>query len=93
MKIKVSLFFPFREELPEDRVEVELPEGAVAAQLVEALASRFPALRPRFFDAQGQIHRHISALVNGVSIQFKRGWSTPLADGDEVILLPPVGGG
>ncbi|MBC7318145.1 MoaD/ThiS family protein [Candidatus Bipolaricaulota bacterium] len=89
----MSLYFPFREELPENPVELELPEGAVASQVVEALVARFPLLRPRFYDAQGQIHRHISALVNGVSIQYKKGWSTPISEGDEVVLLPPVGGG
>jgi len=93
MKVRLSLYFPFREEIPENPVELDLPEGAVVSQAVEALVSRYPSLRPRFFDAQGQIHRHISALVNGVSIQFRRGWSTPLSDGAEVVLLPPVGGG
>ncbi len=93
MRVQVSLYFPFREELPENSLELVLPEGAVAGQVVEALVARFPQLRLRLYDAQGHIHRHISALVNGVSIQFKRGWSTPLADGDELVLLPPVGGG
>jgi len=93
MRVRVSLYFPFREEIPENPVELELPEGAVASQVVEALVARFPALRPRFYDQHGQIHRHISALVNGASIQFKRGWNTPIFDGDEVVLLPPVGGG
>jgi len=93
MRVRVRLYFPFREEVGEDPIELVVPEGAVAAQVVEALVARFPSLRPRFYDPQGQIHRHISALVNGTSIQFRRGWSTPVADGDEVILLPPVGGG
>ncbi len=93
MRVKVTLYFPFREELPTNPLELDLPEGATIAQAVEALATRFPSLRTRLYDAQGQVHRHISALVNGVSIQYKRGWSTPLAHGDEVVLLPPVGGG
>ncbi|MCS7216594.1 MAG: MoaD/ThiS family protein [Candidatus Bipolaricaulota bacterium] len=93
MRVKVSLYFPFREEIPENPLVLELPEGAEAAQAVAALVARYPSLRPRFYDAQGQIHRHISALVNGVSIQYRRGWATPLAEGDEVVLLPPVGGG
>ncbi len=93
MRVRVTLYFPFREELPENPLELELPQGAVAAQVVEALVARFPSLRLRFYDAQGQIQRHISALVNGISIQFQRGWSTPISESDEVVLLPPVGGG
>jgi len=93
MRVRVSLYFPFREEIPENPVVLELPEGAVVGQVVEALVARYPFLRPRLYDAQGQIHRHISALVNGTSIQFQRGWSTSLFEGAEVVLLPPVGGG
>ncbi|MGQ9700338.1 MAG: hypothetical protein ACUVQS_04685 [Candidatus Bipolaricaulaceae bacterium] len=47
----------------------------------------------RFYEAQGQIHRHISALVNGVPIQYQNGWATPLPQGAEIVLLPPGGGG
>ncbi len=93
MKVRVSLYFPFREEIPENPVVLELPHGAVVGQVVEALVSRYPSLRPRLYDAQGQIQRHISALVNGTSIQFQRGWDTPVREGDEIALLPPVGGG
>ncbi|MGB9861542.1 MAG: ubiquitin-like small modifier protein 1 [Candidatus Bipolaricaulaceae bacterium] len=93
MKVRISLYFPFREEIPENPVELEVPEGTVVGQVLEALVARYPGLRPRFFDPRGQIHRHISALVNGTSIQFRRGWSTPVGEGDEVVLLPPVGGG
>jgi molybdopterin converting factor small subunit len=93
MRARVTLYFPFREEIPEHPVELELPEGAVVRQVVEALVSRFPNLRLRFYDAQGHIHRHISALVNGVSIQFQHGWSTLLPQDAEVVLLPPLGGG
>ena len=48
MKVRLSLYFPFREEIPENPVELELPEGAVVGQAVEALVSRYPSLRPRF---------------------------------------------
>lgn len=93
MRVQVSLYFPFREELSENPIELEVPGGAKASQVVEALVARFPSLRPRLYDGKGQIHRHISALVNGVSIQYQNGWATSVPEGAEVVLLPPVSGG
>lgn len=93
MRVRVTLYFPFRDELPEDTIELDVPEGTKVSQVVEALVARFPFLRPRFYDAQGNIHRHISALVNGVSIQYQNGWATSVPQGAEIVLLPPVGGG
>lgn len=93
MKVKVAIYFPFREEVPEDPVVLNVPNGATVGQAVAALVARYPFLGPRLYDAHAQIHRHVSALVNGTSIQFKRGWDTALNDGDELTILPPVGGG
>ncbi len=93
MKVEVHLLFPFRQELGGHPLQLELPQGADVGQAVAQLVALYPQLRERMYDAQGRIARHISALVNGVSIQFKQGFATPLKDGDVLTLLPPVGGG
>lgn len=63
-----------------DELELELPVGSTAADLVSRLRSRsgLEGLPPEPALAVNQVH---SAL------------STPLSDGDEVALLPPVAGG
>jgi|GEM_PF-5966691 len=33
MKVRVNLYFPFRDEIPENPMVLELPEGAVVAKL------------------------------------------------------------
>jgi len=93
MKVSVKLYFPFRRELPEGAIELELPEGTDVGAAVAELVERYPVLRDKLYDAQGRLKRLVSALVNGTSIQFLQGFSTRLADGDELTLLPPVGGG
>jgi len=93
MRISVELFFPFRRELPEGRIELELPPGADVEAAITALVDRFPALKGKMYDAQGRLQRFVSALVNRTSIQYLQGYSTRLSDGDELTLLPPVGGG
>ncbi|MCD5407914.1 MoaD/ThiS family protein [Candidatus Bipolaricaulota bacterium] len=93
MRVKVNLYFPFRRELPPGDIVLELPEGANAGDAVAALVDRFPLLRDKLYDSRGSLKRLVSALVNGTSVQFLQGFSTPLSDGDELTLLPPVGGG
>ncbi|MBC7097889.1 MoaD/ThiS family protein [Candidatus Bipolaricaulota bacterium] len=93
MRISVELLFPFRRELPEGRIELELPPGADVEAAITALVDRFPTLKGRLYDAQGHLQRFVSALVNRTSVQSLQGYSTRLSDGDELTLLPPVGGG
>ncbi len=93
MKVEVHVFFPFRAEIGDGPILLDLPDGANVAQAVTALVERYPQLRERIFDPEGRVRRHVSALVNGTSIQFKQGFATALSDGDVLTLLPPVGGG
>lgn len=93
MRVEVHVYFPFREEIGDGPIALDLPSGADVAAAVASLVARYPQLRDRIYDAEGRIHRHVSALVSGTSIQFKQGFATPLTDGAVLTLLPPVGGG
>lgn len=93
MKVEVQVFFPFRAEIGDGLIVLDLPAGADIARAVNGLVDRYPHLRERILDPEGRIHRHVSALVNGRPVQFKQGFATLLADGDVLTLLPPVGGG
>ncbi|HAZ30094.1 TPA: molybdopterin synthase sulfur carrier subunit [Candidatus Acetothermia bacterium] len=93
MKVEVHVFFPFRAEIGEGTIALDLPTEADVAAAVAALVERYPLLRERIYGSNGRIRRHVSALVNGTSIQFKQGLATALTDGDVLTLLPPVGGG
>jgi len=81
MRVQVLYFAVFRERLRRDGEELELPGGARVGDAVAALAERHPvvaALRGRF-----------QVAVN----QAMAGDDQPLADGDELALIPPVAGG
>ncbi len=82
IRVKVRAFARLRELLGAGDFELELPDGATLVTLWETLR-----LRNRAIDALGASTRmarngRVAALLN-----------VALADGDEIALLPPVGGG
>jgi len=93
MKVRVEIAFSFKHEVDPAGVTLELPAGADVTAALRELSRRHPAVEPRLFGAAGEVHRHITLLVNGENVAFKKGCLTILRDGDRLTLLPPVGGG
>jgi molybdopterin synthase sulfur carrier subunit len=63
--------------------------GATVGGVLAALGAAHPGVGQRVLDDQGVLRRH----VNGESIRYLDGVETPVADGDEVWILPAVSGG
>jgi len=68
-------------------------EGATVRELVDDLASRYPGLRDALLGQDGQLNRYVQTYVNDEDVRFLGGIETPLADGDQVSILPAVAGG
>jgi molybdopterin converting factor subunit 1 len=81
MKVQVRLFAALREATGMAQMELDLPPQAKVQDLMDSLAEQYPALRPRL----GFVHAAVNRQY--VSVQAE------LRDGDEVALVPPVGGG
>ena len=81
MRVQVLYFAVVRERLGRDDETVELPAGATAADLMEALTRRHEAL--------AGLRGALKVAVNEVFAPLDH----PLADGDVVALIPPVAGG
>lgn len=82
MKVTVVAFASAREAIGESRVELELPGAATTVEaLGRELLGRWPALEP--------LWRRLALAVDG-SLATP---ATPVPDGAEVALLPPVSGG
>ena len=77
--VTVRLFAAFRELAGSSRVDAE---GSTVGEVVEALSARFG-------DRFAGVARVGSAVVDGERADA----STPLAEGQEMALLPPVSGG
>lgn len=93
MRVEIHVLFPFRAEIGGGPLALDIPREADIMTVVAVLVEQHPPLRRRIYGPNGRIGRHISALVNGASVQFKQGFATRLCEGDVVTLLPPLGGG
>jgi molybdopterin converting factor subunit 1 len=81
MEITIRYFAAAREAAGVESETLELPDGADVAAAREQAAGRHPALAP---------------LLPRCAVALNRSYATPqttLRDGDELALLPPVGGG
>ena len=81
MRITVLTFARLRELVGTGSQTIELPEGSTAQHLWTALAQRHGGI--------AELAESTRVAVNGRIVEFAQ----PLRQGDEVALLPPVGGG
>jgi MoaD family protein len=66
-------------------------EGATVADALADCVAREPRLASRIFRDDGSVW--VGIFVNGRNVRQGNGLETRLSDGDEIRLLPPIGGG
>ena len=81
MKVRVRLFAALREAVGRPEMELEMAPGATAEDAWQRLVTGTPALADR--------RKGLAASINRRYAPF----DSPLADGDEVVFIPPVSGG
>lgn len=70
--------------------EVTVSGGTVQEALAD-LCAQHPTLEVRLFDEDGQLRRHVLCVHNGRATRLAE--PEPLADGDQLAILPAVSGG
>jgi MoaD family protein len=68
-------------------------EGATVGEVLTSLFDLHGELRDRLSDGDGGVRRFVNVYVDGEDIRFGDGLQTPVADGQEVQILPAVAGG
>ena len=81
MKIQVQFFSRLRDLAGQSETEIEVPEGTTAADLLEMLYNRTPALRD--WD---------KSILIGSGVEFV-GRDYVLKPEDQISIMPPVQGG
>ena len=68
-------------------------EGRTVGEVVAVAASRYPELAPRLRDDDGKPYPYVSFYLNDEDIRFHGGFGAPVADGDELTIVPAIAGG
>ena len=68
-------------------------DGASIRTVVDSLVERHPALKGQLLTDEGDLNRFVNVYVNGQDVRYLQGLDTPVADSDEVRLLPAMAGG
>lgn len=68
-------------------------EGGTLAELVEDLERRFPGIKSRIVDGDGNVHPFVNIFVDDEDVRFLQGLRTPVGPGSEVAIIPAMAGG
>jgi len=94
IKITVKFFTTLREIVGKKEEQMEFPSPTTVEALLKQLSkSHGKDFVDYVFDELGNVRGHLQVLVNGKSITTMQGFKTKLNNGDQIAILPPVGGG
>lgn len=68
-------------------------EGATVREVLDHLDGDHPDFLGRITEDDGEIRQFLNVFVNGTDIRYEGGLETPVADGDEISIVPSIAGG
>jgi molybdopterin synthase sulfur carrier subunit len=87
------LFATLAEAAGDTEVDVDVEPGATVGDAFDALLSAAPELEDEVLD-DGELAEHVRLLHEGRDPFVEaEGFETPVEEGDELALFPPVSGG
>lgn len=94
MLMKVNFYATLRPIVGQKTVELTLPHGTTAIQLVHMFVQDYPAMRRELLDEQGNFLVHMKFFINGREVVYlPEKFNTVILPSDKVDIFPPVGGG
>jgi len=67
--------------------------GATVGEILTDLDSRYPGIRERVCEPDGEIRRFVNVFVNGTNVRSLAGSATGVQPGDEIGVIPAMAGG
>ena len=74
------------------RVEIERVHGTLR-EVLQVLWSRYPGLRDRLANEQGEVREHINVFVGNEDVRYLEGLATAIPNGAEISIVPAISGG
>jgi len=94
VRVKVKFFTTLREIVGKKEEHIELTRSVTVDTLLKRLAKTYgKEFQDYVYDELGNVRGHLQFLVNGKSVTALQGFKTKLREGDQMAILPPVGGG
>ena len=95
MKVSVRLFTTLRELAGRGEEILEFTQKRVTVKEVlgELVKRHGKAFKDYLYNGRGEVQEYLQLLVNGKSVSLLDELETRLSEGDEVAIVPPVGGG
>jgi MoaD family protein len=94
MTMKVNFYATLRPIVGQKTVQLSLPTGTTAIQLVRMFVSDYPAMRKELLDTNENFLPHMKFFINGrEAVYLPDKFDTVIQPEDKVDIFPPVGGG
>jgi molybdopterin synthase sulfur carrier subunit len=68
-------------------------EGSTVADVLSALAERYPSTRDQLFSPEGDLNRYVNVYLNDEDVRVLDGLDTSTRESDTVVILPAMAGG
>src|SRR5438876_473617 len=97
--LKLNLFMAKNVRIPTplrkltNNEEIVQIKAATVGEAIVELQSRYPGIKERLVDDNGEVRRFVNVYVNEEDIRFLQNQKTPLNDGDEISIIPAIAGG
>ena len=95
VQVKVHTILNLKKILGRGDIDLTMKKGSTVKDVLITMVETYgEPLTAQLFDSGGDLFPYIRLMVNGCDIAFlENKMETALQEGDEILILPPVGGG
>jgi sulfur-carrier protein len=92
--MKINFYATLRAIVGQKTIQIDLPTGATARQLIDLAVADYPGLGPELLDENGKFRSHMKMFINGREVVYLvEEFRYIMKPTDKVDIFPPVGGG
>lgn len=92
--MEVHFFATLRDIVGGKTVFFDVPTDVTALQLLNEITRKFPVLKQKLLDENGNLHNYVHFFINGRDVRYlDKVLDTQLKSEDIINIFPAVGGG